>query len=157
MANLLDIEKLKRILFEKKITQAEFARKLGITAASVSGYMVGKSFPSSETLEKMGKVLNIPVKDLLNNSDAQLADKELFFKVIDELMYLVHRGVYDSGINDELQAKVLVSINNTIKRLRPNIYENLGKYDPGLTFGGTIFPETYKEKNDPPPADKENK
>lgn len=58
---------LKRIMFDKGITQKELAKKLRTTQSFISAYQTGARNPKFETIEKIAKALNVSVEDLTNN------------------------------------------------------------------------------------------
>ena len=50
---------LSKLLRENDISQAEFARKIGFTATSVSRWLNAKELPSANTLDKIATLFNI--------------------------------------------------------------------------------------------------
>lgn len=56
------MNRIKEILKEKGITQQELADKLGVTRISVVKTLAGN--PSQETLERIAKVLDVPMWQL---------------------------------------------------------------------------------------------
>ena len=62
-----DINRLKIVLVEKKRTARWLAEKLQKAPATVSKWCTNTSQPSLETLRDIAKLLNVEMKDLLNN------------------------------------------------------------------------------------------
>ena len=114
MTNIFDVEKLKRILLEKKLTQAEFAKRLGVTPSAVSRYMVGKSLPSSKTLLKMANVLGLSVENLLEKEEV-ITNTDLVNMGFAKLWLRFFLQVLnDSGIDLDAKAKVSKILNERI-------------------------------------------
>ena len=62
-----DINRLKIVLVEKKRTARWLAEELQKAPATVSKWCTNTSQPSLETLRDIAKLLNVEMKDLLNN------------------------------------------------------------------------------------------
>ena len=60
-----DINRLKVVLAEQKMTNKWLAEQLGKDPASVSKWCTNASQPSLETLVEIARSLNVDVKDLL--------------------------------------------------------------------------------------------
>lgn len=73
---------LSRFLTSKKISQKEFAEKLGVSAPAVSNWLRGTNTPDIEMIAKICKVLDISVNDLFGLSKATLSpfEKELLYQ-----------------------------------------------------------------------------
>jgi len=59
---------LKELLKKKGIKQKWLADKIGVSEVTVSTWCSEKSKPRKENLEKMSKILNVPIKSLLSIS-----------------------------------------------------------------------------------------
>lgn len=57
--------RIKKYRISIKMTQQEFAKRLGVTGASVSAYENGTRYPSLDIIVKIAKVLNITTDELL--------------------------------------------------------------------------------------------
>lgn len=66
-------ENLKRIMFEKSITQKDLAKKLNTTQSFISAYQTGVRNPKPETIEKIAKALKVSINSLI-------ADKENMYE-----------------------------------------------------------------------------
>ena len=53
-----------------KMTQADFAYRLGVTGASVSAYENGTRLPSYEVLIKISNILGVSTDDLIGRQDS---------------------------------------------------------------------------------------
>lgn len=60
-----DINKLRVVLAEKKITSRWLASKLGVTPSTVSKWCTNSSQPSLETLIKISDVLEVDYTELI--------------------------------------------------------------------------------------------
>lgn len=60
------MNRIKEILEEKGIKQVWLADKLGKSFNTVNGYVQNRSQPSLEILYEISKLLNVNVKELLN-------------------------------------------------------------------------------------------
>lgn len=54
---------------EKRLTQVEFAKILGVTRSAVSMWELNLSNPSIQILQKISKVLDCSVDDLINDKE----------------------------------------------------------------------------------------
>lgn len=66
MANL---NRLKLVLVEKNKTEKWLAEQLGKSAFTVSNWCQNNIQPDFPTLDKIAKLLEVDVKDLLNNTE----------------------------------------------------------------------------------------
>lgn len=64
---LKDLNRLKIVLVEKKRTAKWLAEELQKAPATVSKWCTNTSQPSLETLHDIAKILDVEMKDLLNN------------------------------------------------------------------------------------------
>lgn len=62
-----DLNRLKIVLVEKKRTAKWLAEELKKAPATVSKWCTNTSQPSLETLHDIAKILDVEMKDLLNN------------------------------------------------------------------------------------------
>ena len=63
-------EKIKEYRTSLKMTQADFAYRLGVTGASVSAYENGTRLPSYEILVKISNILGVSIDDLLGKQNS---------------------------------------------------------------------------------------
>ena len=61
----LDIEKLKRLMRQRRMSQRDLASMSGVTEAAMSRYLAGNRQPKSETLANMATALHTTSNDLL--------------------------------------------------------------------------------------------
>ena len=92
MINAID-EKIKSLRSANKMTQADLARRLNITRASVNAWEMGISKPSIEFIAELARIFNVSTDYLLgmkNNSTINVfglsvADVELICNLINRL------------------------------------------------------------------------
>lgn len=63
-----DLNRLKVVLVEQKKTGKWLAEQLGVSTTTTSRWCSNASQPDLQTLNKIAKVLNVDVKDLLNST-----------------------------------------------------------------------------------------
>ena len=63
----MDINRLKIVLVEKKKTSKWLAEQLGVNPSTVSKWCTNTSQPPLEAIISISKLLNIDIKDLINN------------------------------------------------------------------------------------------
>lgn len=63
-----EINRLKVVLAEKKVTSRELAKHLGKTETTVSRWCTNDSQPALETLFKIAELLQIEVRELIHSS-----------------------------------------------------------------------------------------
>lgn len=63
------MNRIKQLREEKGITQIRLSIELGVTQVTVSGYEVGKSYPSIPVLIKMSKIFGVSCDYILGVSD----------------------------------------------------------------------------------------
>lgn len=67
---MVDIgDRIKNLRMERKMTQAEFAERLGVTKSSVSSYENGSRLPSYDVLLKMARIFKVSTDVLLGHGD----------------------------------------------------------------------------------------
>lgn len=59
--------RLRQIFKQKQVTQVEMARRLGVSAMTVSGWITGRRYPSVETLGQMSEMLDTPITDFFES------------------------------------------------------------------------------------------
>lgn len=57
---------LKELLKAKGLKQKWLANKIGVSEVTVSNWCAGKSVPREEHLRELSKLLNVPMKNILN-------------------------------------------------------------------------------------------
>ena len=67
---MVDIsKKIKELRVERRMTQAEFAERLGVTKSSISSYENGSRLPSYDVLLKMARIFKVSTDVLLGHAD----------------------------------------------------------------------------------------
>lgn len=65
-------EKIKKYRTSLKMTQADFAYRLGVTGASVSAYEDGRRTPSFDVLVRIANILGVTTNDLVGRKKAEM-------------------------------------------------------------------------------------
>lgn len=87
---LLLSEKIKSIREQLGMTQAEVARKLGLTRSSINGWEMGLSVPSTQYIVELAKLFNVSTDYLLGmEQGAVLNIDDLTEKEVSVLIDLV--------------------------------------------------------------------
>lgn len=60
--------KLKYLRKKKGVSQLELAERLSVSRQAVSGWEAGTSRPSTENLQSLSRLFNIPLETLLNDT-----------------------------------------------------------------------------------------
>lgn len=66
------METLKKLRLDRKLTQSEVAKAIGISYQALAGYEAGRHYPSVNLLDKLAKYYNVTVDELIgryNSSD----------------------------------------------------------------------------------------
>lgn len=63
----MDINRLKIVLVEKKRTSKWLAEQLGVNPSTVSKWCTNTSQPPLESISSISKLLNVDIKELINN------------------------------------------------------------------------------------------
>ena len=70
------VQEIKRLRLSRKITQEEFAEKVGVTWSTVARWETGEVEPDVKYLPKFAEILGVSEEDLLNpNSDTEAPKK----------------------------------------------------------------------------------
>lgn len=73
-------DNIKLLLKEKDVTQAELARRLGMTTGGINHYIKGKRTPSVKQLKRIARALGVTVQDIIKDDaliTASDAEREL--------------------------------------------------------------------------------
>jgi repressor LexA len=57
---------LKELLKSKGVKQKWLSSKIGVSEVSISNWVKGKSLPSLKNYQKISKILNVPLKELIH-------------------------------------------------------------------------------------------
>ena len=68
-------EQLKRIMFERKLTQEELGKKLGVNRQQISRWLTTDRNPSLVSIKKLAKALNVSVNYFIEESNKKVKDK----------------------------------------------------------------------------------
>ena len=59
----------------RSLTQKQFANMVGVTDKAVSRWETGKSYPDTETLEKISEIFEVSISDILSGEIAKPENK----------------------------------------------------------------------------------
>lgn len=99
-------DNLKRLREERKLTQAELARSLGIAAATVGMYEIGQREPDFETEEKIADFFNISL-DALRGKPTSTGTDPLIDKInlLDNVDRIKTEGYVDNLLENDKYKK----------------------------------------------------
>lgn len=63
------MNKLNEILYQKRITQAELARKLKVSPQRVNNWIHGKNYPNRKYMKLISEYLDIPIDELFYDEE----------------------------------------------------------------------------------------
>lgn len=69
-------QKLKELRKKQGLTQLELAERLFVSRQAISGWEAGTSRPSTENLQSLSRLFNIPLETLLNDTAEEQAKEE---------------------------------------------------------------------------------
>ena len=69
-------QKLKELRKKQGLTQLELAERLFVSRQAISGWEAGTSRPSTENLQSMSRLFNIPLETLLDDTAEEQAKEE---------------------------------------------------------------------------------
>lgn len=118
-------QKIKEYRTSLKMTQADFAYRLGVTGASVSAYENGTRTPSFEVLIRIANILGVTTDDLLGRkkaNDVTVDITDLTFeqrKIIQDIIRVFSQGnkcrmllLDEGGIGDRIESLGLFNEEN---------------------------------------------
>lgn len=70
--------RIKELRKARELSQKELAELIGIEPQHMNRLEVGKSYPSLDRLERIAKVLNVPLRDFFDFMHLQGAEQRLF-------------------------------------------------------------------------------
>lgn len=62
------VEQLRKIMFDKKLTQNELAQMIGTNQQVISRWFTDDRHPSLSSIKKLAKALNLPINFFVENS-----------------------------------------------------------------------------------------
>lgn len=84
-------EKLKTLREDKKLSQMEFGKRIGVSGSTVSAYEKSRKYPTLETFIKICSVLNVSSDYMLGLSDSMgLKKSDLTDNQISSLRTIIH-------------------------------------------------------------------
>lgn len=92
-------DNLKRLRLRDKFTQAELAKKLGVSNSTISMYELGEREPNTEVLEALADVFNVDFNTLIGG------DTTVTTTTNDDIKFALFKG--SKEITDEMYQEVL--------------------------------------------------
>lgn len=92
---------IKKLRIENKLTQKEFAEKLGVTYQAVSKWENGKNMPDIMLLKEISNIFNIDIDELLtgkkknNNRNILIIGLILLFSIIILFVFIITKNTSD--------------------------------------------------------------
>ena len=108
--------RIKELRNTKKMTQAEFAERLGVTKSAVSSYENGSRLPSYDILIKIARIFKVSTDNLLGYSTKSTIDVTgLTQKQINTIqdvvtIYKRHNTLYRQMMNEDSVIETLVAM-----------------------------------------------
>lgn len=68
---------IKKARIAARLSQEELARKLGVSAKTISAYETGRAIPPSPTLIRIAEITKVSVGDLAGNGGLEKKDREI--------------------------------------------------------------------------------
>ena len=84
---------IKDIRIKNKLTQSEFAEKLGVTYQAVSKWENGKNMPDIQILKNISEMFNVDINDILNGESSKKKHNYLRPIAIIALLLLIIVGI----------------------------------------------------------------
>ena len=81
-------ERIKQIRLEKRLTQKELAKKMGVTTAAISSWEVGRTSPTADSIVLLCKGLDVSADQLLGVGGHEKAQKAIFSASDDEIQMI---------------------------------------------------------------------
>lgn len=108
MQDMTIAKNLRRIMFDKGITQADLARVLGINKATVSSWMTGTRIPRLSKIDMLATVLNVRREDIVGidntDSEPQAVKIRIYGKVAAGVPMAMIDDIYDE---EEIPAEMM--------------------------------------------------
>lgn len=105
------MNRIKELREAKRMTQVRLSIELDVTQTTVSGYEIGKSYPSVDTLLKLSKIFNASCDYILGISDVKTIQSGGEYSEDEILLVSEYRSLspterkmvraYIQGINDK--------------------------------------------------------
>ena len=98
--------RLKDLRIEKRISQSELGKRIGVSNASISQYESGTRFPDTQKLELLADVLEVSTDYLLGRKIPEWATEEDVFELDKMLNSNVNMSYGGENLTDEEKQRV---------------------------------------------------
>lgn len=101
---------IKKIREENKLTQAEFASKLGVTYQAVSKWENAKNMPDIAILKKISELFDVDIQELLNGEkNMKKREKTFFYITIGMFLFVIFFLLYYFFLKSNFEFRSLSS------------------------------------------------
>ena len=140
---------IKELREEKKLTQKEFADKLGLTFQAVSKWENGKNVPDISILKQMSEEFHINIDEILEGKRSEKKQNWIPFIVLISLLILIGIGIliFQNNQNTDYEFKTISSSCSDFKITGSAAYnkEKATIYISNVEFCGKEDNTTYQE------------
>ena len=106
---------IKKIRQDNKLTQKEFADRLGVTFQAVSKWENGKNVPDISILKEMSKIFNVDIDEILDGEKKEKSNKIYPLFLISFLIILLVLGYVFYNSNSDYEFKTITTTCNDFK------------------------------------------
>lgn len=106
---------IKKIRQDNKLTQKEFADRLGVTFQAVSKWENGKNVPDISILKEMSKIFNVDIDEILDGEKKEKSNKIYPLFLISFLIILLVSGYVFYNSNSDYEFKTITTTCNDFK------------------------------------------
>ena len=131
-------EKIKNLRTNEKLSQEEFAQKIGVKTNTVWRWETEQTMPQTRTLQKISNTFNIALSELIDNK------KEKFSKLIDEInnentenLHITTGTQTMTYKNGEQELTVPYDRELSLKILKAMLNNETTSINNGVVVGGT--------------------
>ena len=95
-------QKLKELRKKQGLTQLELAERLFVSRQAISGWEAGTSRPSTENLQSLSKLYNVPLEMLLDDAEAAGPEPEMKYTFFRLWMWCWRKPSSSGPVNTKL-------------------------------------------------------
>lgn len=105
MKHNLDVRVVKKLMFDRRISQRDLARLLDVTEVAVSRYMSRERNPKTGTIKKMAEILGVAPEDILVLPENSVESETAYRKVIE--LISIYAGEWNHNERMRIADKLL--------------------------------------------------
>lgn len=147
-------DKMKQLRHDAKLSQAEFAEKIGVAQSTIAGWENGRRLPNPSTLKKIADFYNVTLDYLLEDSEDEERlneNKEARLKAQEELEKITRKHMTDYFISRIID---LQGFTINVKPLFPSykayidaVHKAINDGTPEPIYSYSILHDEQTEKN----------